>query len=215
MPNWARTEYVFHGPEAEIKTLKNLVEYATSEAFAKTPEYVESDFGSDWLGNLACAQGKRDYINSDPRYKCRGWLYYNEEDQEDEQSLHLTTETAWSYMEDYFDVILENADPKNITYSFYCVEEGNGLFVIHNADDYTDFEDKIMVDSCIEGDSEIERRLENISGYYSNNKDLVDAMNDCFGTSLRTIEEVKDFCSVFNMDDSFESFILINEIEYV
>lgn len=93
MPNWCTTNITFKGPKEEIKTLSKSIEEWTSK------EYIKTDFGKNWLGNICIGANLitiDEAENNTKKYRYRGDIIDVED--YDDNELHVQTETAWTPM---------------------------------------------------------------------------------------------------------------------
>lgn len=155
MPNWCITNHTIVGEEKELSELYNLMKNLED---MKTP-LVENGFGSDWLGCLVVALGKKW-----EDYKCRGYWTCLENHK---GSLTFDTVTAWCPMNEVLDLLCEKFP--SICHYYYAEETGCCIYETNDADgEY--YPDRFCVEICTSDESshseyfeEIESALEWIS----------------------------------------------------
>lgn len=122
MPNWCYTSYEVNGSKSDIDLLFNFIDEACSGKWDKT---AHSDFGVNWLGNLALELGiKKDDVvhNTTP---CRG--YFNDVDRITDNSLIFSTETAWTNCNKLFRKVIDHL-AISVKVDYYSEEPGGGFF---------------------------------------------------------------------------------------
>lgn len=133
MPNWCITNHTIVGEEKELSELYNLMKKLED---MKTP-LVENGFGSDWLGCLVVALGKKWQ-----EYRCRGcWTCLEKH----EGSITFDTTTAWCPMNEVFDLLCEKFP--SISHYYYAEEPGCCIYETNDIDgEY--YPDRFYVDIC-------------------------------------------------------------------
>ena len=113
MPNWSFTHMTISVNEVNADKLKELYRKITEEWTTKN--YVESDFGNMWLGNIVGFSGIDNRDKGDFTVRCRGSLTgislgIN--------CMSVSTETAWSPMFDMWHKLMKKyvCDDYEITY---------------------------------------------------------------------------------------------------
>lgn len=126
MPNWCYTKYIFHGSEKHLTTFREKIHEWTST------EFMNSYFGTKWLGNIVIGAGFKDRIdnsNESMRIRCRGSLL--ELGEVEDTSLSLSTETAWVPMPYMWQLII-NKLGLHIHFSYFAEEPGMELYEIYD-----------------------------------------------------------------------------------
>ena len=133
MPNWCQTEIKIFSSVDSIKSMHDHMK----EAFANGD--IETEFGCNWLGNLATYLG----IPYDT-VPCRGWVDYMQLEIEDDENcdadagnyLDVWTMTAWGPMVKVIKMFADKYCEENKVY-YVATEDGNALYMT-NAPDYKD-----------------------------------------------------------------------------
>lgn len=120
MPNWCYTNITInHEDKNKLKELESKIDEFTSH------NYIENDFGLNWLGNIVGNSGIGTVDeNPETDLSCRGSITYIESY---ENQLVINTETAWAPMLKMWVKLLEKYLPD--AELIYSAEEcGNGLY---------------------------------------------------------------------------------------
>ena len=124
MPNWCANTLIFRGNKEEISLLeKKLAEWTAKELY-------ETAFGNNWLGNLLLGAGictKEEYDLNIFKYRCRGFIDYVSAD--DEKTLCVQCETAWSPMFKMWRAILKELGLHSVDFTFISTEPGMQNFL--------------------------------------------------------------------------------------
>ena len=117
MPNWCVTTISFRGGKDPVCLLDKKIREWTDR------EYLKSDFGKPWLGNICIGSGitKPEEINDPSGYRCRGSVIWTEKPSEEE--LIVQTETAWTPMVRMWDAVLDKLGMKEDVRIVYTAEE--------------------------------------------------------------------------------------------
>ena len=119
MPNWCHTDIYIHSENKnQLSELDMLIDEWTKE------NYMDNGFGLDWLGNIVGNSGIGTVdTNPETDLRCRGRLEYKDFY---ENTLHITTSTAWAPMLKMWQKLVDKYVPDaEIIYS--AEEFGNGL----------------------------------------------------------------------------------------
>lgn len=134
MPNWCRTDIIFHGNDTELSALYQHIKQCLSS-------------GAD-LFDLLCNSA---FVNRDVRYHTLELTDYIVTET-DNAKFGLILETAWLPRCAIWVDIIKQAGYKTVGFSYCGVEESNGVYHIY--DEYGDFNLKYAVDMWLEGDDE-------------------------------------------------------------
>ena len=137
MPNWAYNNEVIYGPKKEIESLhKNLINWTSVN-------YEENGFGLKWIGNIVLGAGFKVPKEFNPlkpydvdNLPCRGDIIDDFEVTDcdnDFAKITFSSETAWCDVHETWDIILKKHAP-NCKYYYMTIEQGMGLFFIHDCD---------------------------------------------------------------------------------
>lgn len=129
MPNWCYTSINIKGKDVEEeKTLYSNLEKWTNE------EYLKSDFGTSWLGNVVERSGiakwsekEKDFV---PSIRCRGYvcdLDYN-------SGITVTTETAWGPMMEMWNEICKKHLPSGYELYYSANEPGCEVYITNESE---------------------------------------------------------------------------------
>ena len=146
MPNWCSTTIEFSGDEtAIIDFYKRLTEYTSKE-------FVKSDFGNWWLGNIVLGFGFT--VDKPDSPSCRGYLVGTGIYLSEDNILRVTTETAWVPMLHMWRMIIDKhystEDSDNLINMTWVAEEfGCDLYYTNDISIWGC--DSFYVDSCIGG----------------------------------------------------------------
>lgn len=121
MPNWCNTLYTIKGNKNEIDAIQGV--FDALEQLKELP--VATDFGKEWLGNVVISLG-----GDWEKTYCRGSFF--DVQREDDYTLTLQTETAWSPMNEVFDFICEKFP--TVSYLFSAEECGCGYYLTNDVE---------------------------------------------------------------------------------
>lgn len=135
MPNWCFSTFNFHGCEDEIKDFSEKLAEWTSK------EFVRTDFGKSWLGNVLYGLGLGDYTNAEsPNFtKCRGCLIDGINDvflNGNDSYFDVYTTSTWEPAAKMWKVAIEKLGYKTITVSYFGEESMNEYYVKYDPLDY-------------------------------------------------------------------------------
>ena len=143
MPNWCNTSMTIEGQKEEIQSIHRKIKEWTSK------NYVENDFGENWLGNIVEGAGF-----SYKLLACRGLITSMDEGKTARQDkpgiyyFQVQYESAWTDINDTWEIILEKFAPNCDIY--YIAEElGNEYFVTNDRDERY-YENEVYVMSNLE-----------------------------------------------------------------
>lgn len=206
MPNWCNTSMTIEGPKAEIENIHQKIMEWTSR------NYVENDFGVNWLGNIVVGAGF-----SYETLACRGLI--TSMDEEITANLkkpgiyyfQVQYESAWKDVTETWKIILEKFAPNCEIY--YVAEElGNEYFVTNDRDkEYYD-EDIIVLSYLTKTNSLYQKWEEEFAcESYMTRKSLKERLTAIFGPmSLRKL--IKKAETIPQTDDEY---VYINQVQYV
>ena len=143
MPNWCNTSMTIEGPKTEIENIHQKIMAWTSR------NYVENDFGKNWLGNIVVGAGF-----SYKLLACRGAITYMDEEitaQQDEPDIYyfqVQYESAWTDINGTWETILEKYAPNCEIY--YVAEELGNEYFVTNDRDKRYYDEEIIVLSYLE-----------------------------------------------------------------
>ena len=143
MPNWCNTSMTIEGPKAEIESIHRKIEEWTSR------NYVENDFGKNWLGNIVVGAGF-----SYKLLACRGLISFMDEEittRQDEPGIYyfqVQYESAWTDINGTWETILERHAPNCEIY--YVAEELGNEYFVTNDRDKRYYDEEIIVLSNLE-----------------------------------------------------------------
>lgn len=150
MPNWSFTHMTISVNEVNADKLKELYRKITEEWTTKN--YVESDFGNMWLGNIVGFSGIDNRDKGDFTVRCRGYLT---DISLGINCMSVSTETAWAPMFDMWHRLMKKyvCDDYTITYdstddcSNYHITNDPELINHYDVDCYGEsIEDKVGYD---------------------------------------------------------------------
>lgn len=165
MPNWCftRINIINHNDDDRIENLYNLIKEWSSN------NYVENDFGPQWLGNIVGNSGIGTIDEGkETDLRCRGRLNYIE--LVEKNQLLIDTETAWSPMLKMWVKILDKYLP-NAELIYEAEECGNELYSTNNES----LKDKYIIDCW--GISEIE------SNWEASKEDVINILQKLLNTT--------------------------------
>ena len=214
MPNWCYTTISFHGNKNEIEGLHKVLTTATSK------EYIHTDFGNNWLGNVLYEVGLQNRIdneNAKLNLRCRGTIELIE-DVDTRQNgvyfLRIGTETAWCPMIKMWQAILDALNYKSVKIAFMSEEPGCELYSKY--DPYDEFPDTYFVDGYVEGEdcnNEIICKIID-TGYFDSEDTLVEYLQDLFKTKESNVEELIDQVENYPFKDE-NSYLFVHKYNTV
>ena len=143
MPNWCSTDMIIEGPKREVEAFhKNVLKWTSKN-------YVENDFGKNWLGNIVVGAGF-----SYKLLACRGAITYMDEEitaRQDEPGIYyfqVQYESAWTDINGTWETILEKYAPNCEIY--YVAEELGNEYFVTNDRDKKYYDEEIIVLSYLE-----------------------------------------------------------------
>lgn len=186
MPNWCFTNYVFEGNKEEIKDLYDKLK--SLEEMEKPS--VENGFGKRWLGCVVSLfGGKWEEIN------CRG--DFMDLEVPDDNTIQLSTQTAWGDMPEVWDFVLENY--KSITYYFYAEETGVCYYATNDSEGKY-FPERFIVEQFSEQ-----------TEYFDNETDLFTHIASVVRKTIANQEEMSIAIEIYNTENEADN-IYVNEI---
>lgn len=126
MPNWCTTNInIYNDDQKKLELFANKIEEWTSK------NYIKSDFGLNWLGNIVGNSGIDTWDGRDfKEVSCRGTLVYHSVN---DGYITIQTETAWSPMLLMWQKLIDTYIPDSTLY--YSAEEfGNGILDTNDPD---------------------------------------------------------------------------------
>lgn len=205
MPNWCGTSMTIEGPKAEIENIHRKIKEWTSR------NYVENDFGKNWLGNIVVGAGF-----SYKLLACRGAITYMDEEitaRQDEPGIYyfqVQYESAWTDINGTWETILEKYAPNCEIY--YVAEELGNEYFVTNDRDKRYYDDEIIVMSYLEQSNPLYQKWNaEFDGIYMTRKSLKESLTNIFGPmSLRKL--IKKAEAIPQTDDEY---VYINQVQYV
>lgn len=172
MANWAYTNYVVSGPKEVLEKIeKAIISHPVSEG---ADEHWEGDIlnalGAEWVS--------RDQDREKGLYM-RGFI--NEKPWWSGDDLRFWAEEAWDITD--FDIVLRKKFPEIKVY-WAVEEEGMGIYKTNDREGLY-FEDKVYVDTCINGDYRSE--------YFKNTDDAYQWLSEITEGKIKTKKDVEDF----------------------
>jgi len=172
MANWAYTSYVVSGPKKILEMIeKAIIGHPVSEG---ADEHWEGDIlnalGAEWVS--------RDQDREKGLYM-RGFI--NEKPWWSGDDLRFWAEEAWDITD--FDIVLRKKFPEIKVY-WAVEEEGMGIYKTNDREGLY-FEDKVYVDTCINGDYKSE--------YFKNTDDAYQWLSEITDGKIKTKKDVEDF----------------------
>ncbi len=172
MANWAYTNYVISGPNEVLEKIeKAIISHSVSEG---ADEHWEGDIlnalGAEWVS--------RDQDREKGLYM-RGFI--NEKPWWSGDDLRFWAEEAWDITD--FDIVLKKKFPEIKVY-WAVEEEGMGIYKTNDREGLY-FEDKVYVDTCINGDYKSE--------YFKNNDEAYQWLSEITDGKIKTKKDVEDF----------------------
>lgn len=206
MPNWCNTSMTIEGPKAEIESIHRKIKEWTSR------NYVENDFGKNWLGNIVVGAGF-----SYKLLACRGLISFMDEEittRQDEPGIYyfqVQYESAWTDINGTWETILERHAPNCEIY--YVAEELGNEYFVTNDRDKRYYDEEIIVLSNLEKTNPLYQKWEEEFDCesYMTRKSLKERLTAIFGPmSLRKL--IKKAEAIFQTDDEY---VYINQVQYV
>lgn len=199
MPNWCSTTFKFHGSEKDLEIFDKKITEWTSKS------YTESDFGSEWLGNILYGAGLQDRIdNPDPEkyLACRGniigWS-------SGEKVVEMWVESAWVPMAKMWVEVIKSLG-LNIDFTFSAEEPGCDLFWIYDPNGRGDWDlDQIYIDAEFDGKSFCD---------YTTEEDAIDILNQLLKTNANDLDTLIDYCRELAPTYA-ESFVYVSRFEKI
>lgn len=201
MPNWCSTTFKFHGSEKDLEIFDKKITEWTSKS------YTESDFGSEWLGNILYGAGLQDRIdNPDPEkyLACRGnivgWTSGG-------KVMDMWVESAWVPMAKMWVEVIKVLG-LNIDFSFSAEEPGCELYWNYDPGygDFDDLEVHICIDLADEGFEE-----------YTTEEDALEMLNNLYNLNATDLDSAIAKCQdLIKSDDDYISinrFLFIKEFD--
>lgn len=206
MPNWCNTNMTIEGPKAEIESIHRKIKEWTSR------NYVENDFGKNWLGNIVVGAGF-----SYKLLACRGLISFMDEEittRQDEPGIYyfqVQYESAWTDINGTWETILERHAPNCEIY--YVAEELGNEYFVTNDRDKRYYDEEIIVLSNLEKTNPLYQKWEEEFDCesYMTRKSLKERLTAIFGPmSLRKL--IKKAEAIPQTDDEY---VYINQVQYV
>lgn len=206
MPNWCGTSMTIEGPKAEIESIHRKIMEWTSR------NYVENDFGKNWLGNIVVGAGF-----SYKLLACRGVILFMDEEitaRQDEPGIYyfqVQYESAWTDINGTWETILEKYAPNCEIY--YVAEELGNEYFVTNDRDKKYYDDEIIVVSYLEQSNPLYQKwnAEFSETEYITRQVLKERLTKIFGQmSLRKL--IKKAEAISQTDDEY---VYINQVQYV
>lgn len=182
MPNWCETKiFINYENEKKLKQLESKI-----NSWMQT-NYLENDFGREWLGNIVGNSGIGT-VNENPEFdvRCRGWL----EDMRVEDNQHiLQVETAWIPMLNMWVLLLDKYLPD--AEIIYRAEEcGMGIYDTNDPS----LVDKYFIDAWGEyafetsWEADENHVIEFLQKLLKSNEEDIDKLLECFSGDDRSDE---------------------------
>ena len=205
MPNWCNTSMTIEGPKTEIENIHQKIMEWTSR------NYVENDFGKNWLGNIVIGAGF-----SYKLLACRGAITYMDEEitaRQDELGIYyfqVQYESAWTDINGTWETILEKFAPNCDIY--YVAEELGCEYFVTNDRDKRYYDEEIIVLSYLEKTNPLYQKWnEEFDGNYMTRQFLKESLTNIFGRMpLRKL--IKKAEAIPQTDDEY---VVISEVQYV
>lgn len=206
MPNWCNTSMTIEGPKAEIESIHRKIKEWTSR------NYVENDFGKNWLGNIVVGAGF-----SYKLLACRGLISFMDEEitaRQDEPGVYyfqVQYESAWTDINGTWETILERHAPNCEIY--YVAEELGNEYFVTNDRDKRYYDEEIIVLSYLEKTNPLYQKWEEefACESYMTRKSLKEILTRIFGPmSLKKL--IKKAEAISQTDDEY---VYTNQVQYV
>lgn len=142
MPNWCMTNMVIEGHKADVEKIRGLLIQWTSK------EYMHSDFGKNWLGNIVLGAGFK--VDEEDGLHCRGWIdsIGDITESTDGYSFVVEYESAWGPVSDMWKAVMQKHAPTCAMY-WYAEEPGNEVYETNDLNK-KHFDMDYVVDSYVE-----------------------------------------------------------------
>lgn len=205
MPNWCFSDVEIISSKENI----DILEGHFKKALSSNP--LEADFGNNWLGNLLYYIGlpEEQVIHGSPR--CRGSILYFNRDTDNDETIRLQTESAWSPHLQCIKMFVDHFVNEDDVDIFYTAEEsGCGLY--YTNDLY--FDGRVYVDYAEYSDdfpTELARLLDHCCD--AEEKYVVEALSKYLGhegTLYELAEEIND-----QLEETDAGYVSLNIYEYV
>lgn len=205
MPNWCNTSMTIEGPKTEIENIHQKIMEWTSR------NYVENDFGKNWLGNIVVGAGF-----SYKLLACRGLISFMDEEitaRQDEPGIYyfqVQYESAWTDINGTWETILEKFAPNCDIY--YVAEELGNEYFVTNDRDKRYYDEEIIALSYLEKTNPLYQKWnEEFDGNYMTRQFLKESLTNIFGRMpLRKL--IKKAEAIPQTDDEY---VVISEVQYV
>lgn len=205
MPNWCNTSMTIEGPKTEIENIHQKIMEWTSR------NYVENDFGKNWLGNIVVGAGF-----SYKLLACQGLISFMDEEitaRQDEPGIYyfqVQYESAWTDINGTWETILEKFAPNCDIY--YVAEELGNEYFVTNDRDKRYYDEEIIVLSYLEKTNPLYQKWnEEFDGNYMTRQFLKESLTNIFGRMpLRKL--IKKAEAIPQTDDEY---VVISEVQYV
>lgn len=206
MPNWCSTNMTIEGPKAEIENIHQKIMKWTSR------NYVENDFGVNWLGNVVVGAGF-----SYETLACRGLITSMDEEitanlkKPETYYFQVQYESAWKDITETWKIILEKFAPNCEIY--YVAEELGCEYFVTNDRDKEYYDEDIIVLSYLTKNNPLYQKWEEEFDCesYMTRKSLKERLTAIFGPmSLRKL--IKKAEAIPETDDEY---VVISEVQYV
>ena len=206
MPNWCSTDMIIEGPKREVEAFhKNVLKWTSKN-------YVENDFGKNWLGNIVVGAGF-----SYETLACRGLITSMDEEiraRQDEPETYyfqVQYDSAWKDITETWKIILEKFAPNCEIY--YVAEELGCEYFVTNDRDKEYYDEDIIVLSYLTKTNPLYQKWEEkfACESYMTRKSLKERLTAIFGPmSLRKL--IKKAEAIPKTDDEY---VYINQVQYV
>ena len=207
MPNWCNTSMTIEGQKEEIQSIHRKIKEWTSK------NYVENDFGENWLGNIVVGAGF-----SYKLLACRGLITSMDEGKTARQDkpgiyyFQVQYESAWTDINKTWEIILKRHAPNCKIY--YVAEElGCGYYVTNDRDGKY-YDEEVIVISHLEQSNPLYKKWNAEFGQtdeYTKRQFLKEGLTKIFGQMpLRKL--IKKAKAIPRTDNEY---VYINEVEYV
>lgn len=212
MPNWCTTDYVIDGPKEEIIDLhKKLTDWSKKES-------LENGFGKAWLGNIVHYAGlKRSDEDKENGVNCRGEFMGEFVLEENDDTIHFGTFTAWGPMPLMWKKILEKHAP-HCKYYWSAREPGTEFYASNDVE-HKYFNEEIIIETFYHEDADMpdyikEYFYEDMDDYSVD--DMIKILQKITGDKSTSFETLKrKFYEKVEKDTDGKYVVLINEMKYV
>lgn len=190
MPNWCNTNHTIVGEKKELSEIYRLMKRLEG---MKTP-LVKNDFGSEWLGCLVVALGRRW-----EQYRCRGYWFSLEYH---DGVITFDTATAWCPMNEVFDLLCEKYP--STSHYYYAEETGCGIYETNDIDgEY--YPDRFCVDICTSDES-------SHCEYFEKLKDALEWISEMEEHKFNSRKEVEEYFNEHSKEND-NVYCYIHDIE--